>query len=363
MEPGSAEYEKALDEFIELRRRTFYPKTDLPLSPEALKAALDRKSALGESLRKKIEGAALDTFGRAPLEVEFVAAGTFHLVYRIIYSTEERYFLKAEAVFTERPAFEFEIEEALSGRKVAPGVRIIRTDFSRGLVPLDYQMVSKATGVRLTELENPETQFVPDAVLEDWGRTLARVHQVAASGAGLLNPRALRRGEVRGALSSWEEYLRLNLSSHLETCRVSGAISEDTVAAIEGMFDRAVRRLGEVPMCLLHGDPGHHNVFARDEKISAVIDWEDALAGDPIFDVAYWGTFVRDYLREPFLRGYREINALPEDFEFRYWLYYLRVAISKTAHRHLFGYEDRPGRPPAAERIHKAVSHLGSLTR
>ena len=53
MEPGSAEYEKALDEFIELRRRTFYPKTDLPLSQEALKAALDRKSALGESLRKK----------------------------------------------------------------------------------------------------------------------------------------------------------------------------------------------------------------------------------------------------------------------------------------------------------------------
>lgn len=92
-----------------------------------------------------------------------------------------------------------------------------------------------------------------------------------------------------------------------------------------------------------------------------MIDWEDSLCGDPIFDVAYWGTFCRDEMRAEFLRGYETVQILPEDFERRYWLYYLRVAISKTVHRHLFGVKDRPGRAPASRRIQKALSRLAGL--
>lgn len=363
MAPGAPEYEKALDDFIALRRRTFYPKTDLTLPQADLLTALARKPSAGEALKDQAAEVVRQVFGRMPLQIEFKPAGTFHLLYRISFAADENYFLRAEFVFTARPAFEFAIEEAVPALLSTPGLRTLKTDLSREVFPLDYQIVAEAQGHRLTELENPETQFLPDEVLEDWGRTLAQVHQRPAGGAGLLNPRSLQSGRVEGVLGSWNEYLRLNLRSHLETCVAARALPAENIPFIETLVHKTLGELRTASTSLLHGDPGHHNVFTQNGKISAVIDWEDALAGDPMFDIAYWGTFVRDYLREPFLRGYREIFALPEDFEIRYWLYYLRISLSKTAHRHLFGIKDRPGRPPASDRITKALTHLKSLTR
>jgi aminoglycoside phosphotransferase (APT) family kinase protein len=160
-------------------------------------------------------------------------------------------------------------------------------------------------------------------------------------------------------LQTWREYVLLNLDEHVEACRAAGAISREEVARITEAFDRAAHILEDAPSRLLHGDLGAHNVLSDGERLTALIDWEDALCGDPIFDIAYWGTFVRDEMREPFLEGYRAARALPADFERRYWLYYLRVALSKTVHRQRFGYADRAaGRPPASQRIRKGLERF-----
>ena len=56
---------------------------------------------------------------------------------------------------------------------------------------------------------------------------------------------------------------------------------------------------------LCHGDYGFNNAFARDHKISGVIDWAESLCGDPLYDVAwltFWSgdrTYLADYLRTP----------------------------------------------------------------
>jgi Ser/Thr protein kinase RdoA (MazF antagonist) len=140
-----------------------------------------------------------------------------------------------------------------------------------------------------------------------------------------------------------------------------GAINQEECRTIAKAFESIYRISRDVRASLLHGDLGHHNVFSDGQHITAIIDWEDCLCGDPVFDIAFWGTFCRDYMLDPFLKGYRTIRQLPGDFELRYWLYYLRIALSKTVHRFRFGYPDRPGRPPASLRIQKAVEKLRSL--
>jgi len=365
---NTKEFDAAQAQFIALRRRTFYPKTDLPLSRSELAAALARKNELAElaSFAPMVKRAITENTKQEPVEIAPAPGGTFHSVWRAVLPGGEVVYLRAERVFMQRPAFEFLIEAKLAEHLRNQGVpvpEIFHTNFSRTLCPWDYQITRAAKGTRLTELEKPEDQFLPDALLEDWGRTLARVHRIEASGAGLLDPRALSEGKMQGVLPAWPDYLHLNLDAHVQACREIGAIDARQQDQIRRAFQAASAFLQSTPIRLLHGDPGHHNVFAAEGAITGVIDWEDALAGDPVFDLAYWGTFVRDYLRPPMLRGYWEGRTPPEDFEHRYWLYYLRIALSKTVHRQLFGYVDRPGRAPAALRISKALTQLDLLMR
>lgn len=355
--PAQPPSEKALADFIQLRRRVFYPKTDLELAPAELGENLAGKEAAGRELLEPARAAIETAAGRRVARIECLPGGTFHLLFRAVLEDGRSVFLRAEFIHRHRPGFELLIEQRLApllAAKEVPNPEILGTDFSRSVFPLDYQVIAEAGGTRLTEIENPETQFVPDAVLEDFARVLARVHSIEAAGAGLLDPAA---NKPRGVLSGWAEYVRLNLEQHLVLCESILAITPAERREIEDAFDD-LDELNTRPIRLLHGDPGHHNVFVERGRVSAVLDWEDAVAGDPIFDLAYWGTFTRDYLREPLLRGYRETAPLGPDFERLYWLYYLRIAISKTVHRHLFGHADRPGRPPASFRIQKALSNL-----
>jgi len=43
----------------------------------------------------------------------------------------------------------------------------------------------------------------------------------------------------------------------------------------------------ETPRALVHGGFGHNNILIHEARVSAVLDWQDARFGDPLFDVAY----------------------------------------------------------------------------
>lgn len=79
-------------------------------------------------------------------------------------------------------------------------------------------------------------------------------------------------------LSGWREQLDLH-------CR-EAAIFDDGVAAMR----EAARGL-VVPRRLVHADLLARNVLVEDGRISGVIDWGNAMYGDPLYDIAwllYW---------------------------------------------------------------------------
>lgn len=339
----------ALEQWNERRRRIFYPKTDLDFDLEALRR---RREALARIELSKV-ASILDEEVRA---IRFLPnAGTFHALFQI--DASKRYILK---LAPEAPAFGFAIE-AWAMRQLAhaglPALEIRAFSVLAGELPVPYLIVEQANGRPLREFENPDTQAMPEPLLFELGKTLARIHAVETRGAGLLDVGTLETNPS-GLLATWKDYIHLRLEEHVRVCREIEAISAGEAATIGQLFANIPP---PQPLRLLHGDTGHHNFFSDGLRITAVIDWEDALSGDPIFDVAYWGTFVRDEMRARFLEGYSSVQPLPADFERRYWLYYLRVALSKTVHRHHFRAKDRLGRPPASQRIQKALSNLAKL--
>ena len=140
----------------------------------------------------------------------------------------------------------------------------------------------------------------------------------------------------------------------LKACAQAGDLTAEAAHAILAAFERHSQCLQLSGGVLLHGDLGSHNVLTDGDRLLGLIDWEDALAGDPVYDVAFWATFHPPARYAAFLAGYREVGSLPDDFPIRFWLYFVRIAVAKAVHRRRFGYTDRPDRPTAAHRIRYA---------
>jgi aminoglycoside phosphotransferase (APT) family kinase protein len=188
---------------------------------------------------------------------------------------------------------------------------------------------------------------------------LARVHAIRGAGAGPLSLVQLRSGVIAGLQPSWPKFMRLRLEEHLRECEAMGAITAREAGRVREAFTDPL--LGNAPShSLLHGDPGGHNFILRGDTVTGIIDWEDVMVGDPVFELASMCTFHPQRRHAAILEGYGMALAPGSPETRRFWLYFLRIALAKTVHRHRFGYADAPGRAPAAKRIQLALKELGT---
>jgi hygromycin-B 4-O-kinase len=90
----------------------------------------------------------------------------------------------------------------------------------------------------------------------------------------------------RAPAPGWGEVLRTTLDRAAEDLRHAPAVVE----AYAGLIDRCP----EV-RALIHGDFGSNNILADERQIRAVLDWEHAMVGDPLYDIAntyFWATHL-----------------------------------------------------------------------
>jgi Ser/Thr protein kinase RdoA (MazF antagonist) len=247
---------------------------------------------------------------------------------------------------------------ATLGRAGLPAVIVRHVDLSRDVVPFDFQIGEESPGRPLAAFNDDEPRMRER--LRDLGRLVARIHLHPLAGFGLLDARPLAAGggPPRGMWDTWPEYVRLNLDAHVDSCVRAGDLTDAGAESFLYAFERHAGRLAAPDGVLLHGDLGSHNVLTDGDRLLGLIDWEDALVGDPVYDVAFWATFQPPERHAAFLSGYREVRPLPDDFPVRFWLYFARILLVKAVHRRRFGYPDRPDRPTAARRIRDALENL-----
>lgn len=350
----------------EVRRRQFYPKTDLAFDPALLPVVRARKERDAPALVGLVAAWSAESLAEEVAHCRLLpGAGTFHAIYEIETRAGGRWIVRVAMAPELGPALHLAADQILFrqlGRVGVPTSPVLIADLTRRLLPHDCQILRRAPGVKATLLENPESQAMDPALLRAIGATMARVHQIHGRGFGLVDwAEHLRTTEPTGRHPEWAGYLRQNLEEHLDVCVQIGAISQAERGEINALLNAVAPLWAAAPSRLLHGDPGHHNFYAEEGSVTALLDWEDALCGDPVFDLAHWGTFTRESMRAPMLEGYATVADTPADFEPRYWGCYLRIALSKTVHRHLFGIPERPGRPPASRRIQLAMERLRGL--
>ncbi len=359
------ELNKNLEHYLALKRSQFYFKADVQLEDSVLAGLKQQRQALRPFFVADVDRLCQAFFKQKMKEiVPLSSGGTFHLLYRVTDLKDKHYVVRLNLPEFGGIAYEFLIDQWIYGllkKKKLPTLQVHVVDLSRTQFPFDYEIIDCAAGKQLNLLQDPETQYLSPSILESLGQFLAALHSIRVSRFGPFDISSLGKSvhhKVQGVHKTWRDYIFCNLDEHVAFCLNIRAIDEAQAERIIKLFQHLSPLLIIDKPVLLHGDLGNHNIFSDGKKVTALIDWEDCMAGDPYFDVAYWGTFYRDHYRSQLLEGYCQKSLLADDFEIRYWLYYLRISLSKTVHRYRFGYQDVPGRSPASSRIGRALDNF-----
>lgn len=347
-----------LDAYRRAAGRWFYRKADLEAADALLAGLPARREAFGAAARAAIEAEAARVLDLDRCAAEPAPGGTLHAVFVLRGPGGAAWYARAALPDLAEPAAELLVDRLASEAAAATGVPVAHVrhvDLSRARVPFDLEILDAAPG--RPGAPGPEG----DAARRALGEALAMLHDVPGAGWGPLDPVG---PAPRGLRDSWRDFVLARFEEHLCACVATSALAGDEAETLRALVRDAEPLLATARPVLCHGDLATPNVLVDEGgRVTALLDWEDALVGDPLFDVAGWGTFVGHHERRTaVLDGYATRAPLPADAELRYWLYYVRIMLAKTVHRRRFGYA-RTDRIPAGERIRPAIAALGAALR
>ena len=346
--------------FDAIRKGMFCLKSDIDWPDPALRALTRARVEANEGRAGRLGEAFGGWFSAAPLP------GTFHEVY--LASSEAhgehvvRMPVQRSGFFNDLMRVEAAVASLARGRGIpVPWIKLLATQGPGE--PCWCHVVERLPGVPLSHLDDDEAATT--ALLRYLVRWLCELHAIGGDGFGPVSLVAIdasptRQAVLAGLHRSWSDFVLTRLDAHVTACLDMAAIDHAERELILSLFSEAEPALGARDRsALLHGDLGGHNLLVADGRIVGLIDWEDSLLGDPVFDFADLATF-HPRRRHDIILSACGIAGRAAELRL-FWLYYLRIALAKTVHRQRFGYRDRPGREPAASRIQIALAHLAGI--
>ncbi len=222
--------------------------------------------------------------------------------------------------------------------------RVLFTDTSRFVVPFAVQVIEYFDCTDLNHLHR-DGRLPLERIATEIGRGIARWQDVPVSGYGPFDPKATAaNGRLTGYHATYAKYFLLQLDRHLQLLVDADFLTEEEAAGIRGTVDDCAGLLDLETSCLVHKDLALWNIMGTEKEIRAFIDWDDAIAGDPVDDLSLLACFHPSSVVQAAVEGYATVRPLPVDFQQRFWLHLLRNMIVKAVIRCSSGYFDqKPG--------------------
>jgi len=333
----------------------FDPKADSPLSDEELARLQERYAQF--DVQAEIPPLIQEVFDVLPRSIELLekTANAFdHLVYAVSVEQEGTVLPLVVRINASSKAEEMLCTEAAAYALLAlHGIlapHIYATGLRTGTRAFDFMVMQRIGTGSLEALLTRDT-----AEEAAWARRagayLARVHGIALPGFGML----AGTETLQGAHASWREAFTIRLDETVQYLVQHSLLTHEEATRIKSMFDihEALERSASV---LLHGDFHPANIIINEVagSIAGAVDLSQAKVGDPLFDLAFYATYVSPEIFAAFLEGYGK--ELTEADQRALALYSLRIYLSKAKLRKRFGYEARI--PVAQQGIRRALAEL-----
>jgi aminoglycoside phosphotransferase (APT) family kinase protein len=162
----------------------------------------------------------------------------------------------------------------------------------------------------------------PHPALREVGVRLRQLHEARVPGFGSLSDAAWDdAGRFSLRHGSWRSFLDDVVG---ETRALAGryAIASDVADEAAGALDARQAALSEIEVgSLCHGDLKVGHVLVDDDRLAGVIDWGDAVVGDPLWDIARFAHRAEAASLSLLLEGYDPGRVLVDDLAWRLPLY------------------------------------------
>ncbi|MHB8106359.1 MAG: phosphotransferase family protein [Candidatus Cryosericum sp.] len=152
-----------------------------------------------------------------------------------------------------------------------------------------------------------------DELIERIGRSAAAIHQHMYTAVGFLDTGLNVKHHLPPATEWYSQFLGP---------RARARLGPELTAAVCNMVDAGTEEIEDMDNhpALVHGDFRPTNVMVDHQRLTGIVDWEFAMAGHPLSDVAQFFRYGEDFgerERRAFERGYRSIPGmqLPPEWE------------------------------------------------
>lgn len=359
---------------MSMRTDIYYWKCDCPGSLSQKQASYFKEKYDRTDLADTVRRACRACLGSEPDDLEPLRADGNHIAFTFTRSGRKYFFRADDGAGDDDYMLAESALMRLAAQGGVPVPEVFHTDVSRSASPFRFQLMECRPEPCL---DTYHKQGVLDlaAVGTQLGACLRSLHAIRIDGFGFIDTQLLARtGELRGLDLTYAGYFHKRLDDHLDYLEQHALLSGGAVEEVRRLFERHASRLRRSQAVLTHRDMALWNVLGEPGRITAIIDWDDAVGGDPADDIGILRCFYDDDFMGPVLRGYWGAEKPDYDFECRVWLHLLRNMLWKTKLRHALGYFDKgsgfflnipgvrkPLREATLERLNSALDRVREM--
>ena len=178
----------------------------------------------------------------------------------------------------------------------------------------------KIKGTPLAGLSETEKQQILGKV----GAIISKIHEVKTIGYGWTSV------EGQGMYASWDQYLTKILSKSDRLLEVADRNKTDQIVIVRALqFIEANRGAYAGDARLVHRDLGPNHFLVEDRRVIGVIDFENCIGGDPVYDLARWDLlYGHEYSTDAVKEGYTNQEIIQNNYDLRMKLYKIHAGLS-----------------------------------
>ncbi|HET7099288.1 MAG TPA: aminoglycoside phosphotransferase family protein [Patescibacteria group bacterium] len=203
----------------------------------------------------------------------------------------------------------------------APKVLLIE-EVSSDSKKVTFCVEEKMEGVSLkSQMKDLDKETLKKIIIEA-GSVLSKIHSISIETFG-----PLEGGEK---YNSWKDFIfrienkKKNIFKAIKTVDINPTFIERAF----NILDRNNHMFALNNPKLLHGEFFPKHLIIKDNHLVGVIDFEDAKAGDPVWDMAWLSYFYHDSIPIDWLKeGYENKELFNNDFDLKMKLYRLNLGL------------------------------------
>jgi len=235
---------------------------------------------------------------------------------------------------------EVTVAALVQNRLSVPAPRILLADDSKRLLELNFILMSKLDGSILGEVEKALTSAQLRDAYVQIGRLLREFHRIRMEAFGYIGPKGIWTAHPTN-----QAYLTYQFQRKLKEFGERGGSAELAQRVAEHVTKRTRLFDGCSQAVLCHNDLHAGNLLATigdgELRLTGVFDFEGALAGDPLMDVAKALYYLDEPRRRALLDGYgaldREHGSETLDLYHLYFVLELWCWIAQIGKREQLG--------------------------